>query len=181
MATIDLFPLGAPDAAFERLSALLTTLRDALATLRTCDDAAASNSGSGSGSDSNSNPRKPQISLADLTKKAAESDAKAHKWEVDELRATIAGLRDELSVFSFLFFFCLRKFVFCFADLTIEGKVKTERKSVPASRLQDVPEAQDKLASHHLPTDGLVASPTLELDTEMADSETDVRRLPYHV
>ena len=38
--------------------------------------------------------------LADLAKKAAESDAKAHKWEMEELRNTIAGLRDELSEFS---------------------------------------------------------------------------------
>ena len=92
MATIDLFPLGAPDAAFEKLGALLTSLRDTLATLRTCDALPAAGTASASGS----NP-KPQISLADLAKKAAESDAKAHKWEVEELRATIASLRDELS------------------------------------------------------------------------------------
>jgi hypothetical protein len=91
LATIDLFPLGAPDAACERLSALLTSLRDAVATLRTCETPATSTA---SGSDPN-----PQISLSDLAKKAAQSDAKAHKWEVEELRATIAGLRDELSEF----------------------------------------------------------------------------------
>jgi len=89
LATVNLFPLGAPDAACEQLSALLTSLRDAIATLRTCETPAASTA-------SGSNPN-PQISLADLAKKAAQSDAKAHKWEIEELRATIAGLRDELS------------------------------------------------------------------------------------
>lgn len=99
LATIDLFPLGAPDAAFEKLGALLTSLRDALATLRACDalPAAGTASTSTSGSGSNS---KPPISLADLAKRTAESDAKAHKWEVEELRATIASLRDELSELS---------------------------------------------------------------------------------
>jgi hypothetical protein len=56
---------------------------------------------------SGSEPKKSQISLVDLAKKAAESDAKAHKWEMDELRNTIAGLRDELS--EFLFFLEYRK------------------------------------------------------------------------
>ena len=99
MATNDLFPLGARDAAFERLSALLTSLRDALATLRASDpppDTAGA---------SESEPKKPQISLADLVKKAAESDAKAHKWEIEELRNTVAGLRDELSECFFFFYF----------------------------------------------------------------------------
>jgi hypothetical protein len=83
-----LFPLGARDVAFERLSTLLTSLQDTLTTLRTSSpDVAASGP-------------KPQILLADLAKKAAESDAKAHKWEVEELRNTIAGLREELSEFS---------------------------------------------------------------------------------
>jgi len=49
---------------------------------------------------SDSHP-KPQISLAELEKKAAESDAKAHKWEIEELQNTIAELRDELSEPSF--------------------------------------------------------------------------------
>lgn len=40
---------------------------------------------------------KPQISLADLEKKAAESNAKAHKWEIEELQNIIMGLHDELS------------------------------------------------------------------------------------
>lgn len=91
LATADLFQLGARDAAFERLSALLTSLQDTLTTLRTSSSPDSAASGS-----------KPQILLADLAKKAAESDAKAHKWEVEELRNTIAGLRDELSEF-FLF------------------------------------------------------------------------------
>ena len=93
MATTDLFPLGASDAAFERLSALLTSLRDALTTLR-ASDAPPNTAGA-----SESEPKKPHISLADLAKKAAESDAKAHKWEVEELRNTIVELRDELSEF----------------------------------------------------------------------------------
>ena len=111
LATIDLFPLGAPDAAFEKLGALLTSLRDALATLRTCDALPAAGIASTSASASGSNA-KSQISLADLAKRTAESDAKAHKWEVEELRATIASLRDELSALSipfeggFFFFFC---------------------------------------------------------------------------
>ena len=96
MATTDLFPLGARNAAFERLSALLTSLRDALTTLRAVD---ASNTAGASESE----PKKPQISVVDLAKKAAESDAKAHKWEVEELRNTIAGLWDELSEFCFFF------------------------------------------------------------------------------
>jgi hypothetical protein len=101
LATTDLFPLGARDAAFERLSALLTSLRDALSTLR-ASDASPNTAGA-----SESEPKKPQISLADLAKKAAESDAKAHKWEVEELRNTIAGLQGELSeVYFFLFLEC---------------------------------------------------------------------------
>jgi hypothetical protein len=97
LATADLFPLGARDAAFERLSALLTSLREALTTLR-ASDASPNTAGA-----SESEPKKPQISLADLAKKAAESDAKAHKWEIEELRNTIAGLRGELSEFWLLF------------------------------------------------------------------------------
>ena len=100
MAANDLFPLGARDAAFERLSALLTSLRDALTTLRASD--ASPNAAAGA---SESEPKKSQISLAELVKKAAESDAKAHKWEVEELRNTIAGLQGELSEFFFLSFF----------------------------------------------------------------------------
>ncbi|KAH9968434.1 hypothetical protein BGW80DRAFT_1338520, partial [Lactifluus volemus] len=38
LATIDLFPLGAPDTAFERLSMLLTSLRDALTMLKAASD-----------------------------------------------------------------------------------------------------------------------------------------------
>ena len=86
LASNDLFPLGFPDAAFERLSKLLTALQDALTTLR----ASATPMPSGS-------HLKPQISLADLEKKAAESNAKAHKWEIEELQNIIARLRDELS------------------------------------------------------------------------------------
>ena len=105
MATTDLFPLGARDAAFEQLSALLTSLRDALATLRASD---ASPPNTAAGVSERSEAKKSQISLADLVKKAAESDAKAHKWEMEELRNTIAGLRDELSEF----FSCFELFFF---------------------------------------------------------------------
>jgi hypothetical protein len=92
LATIDLFPLGATGAAFGRLGALLTSLQDALTTLR------ASSGGPAAAATTTSGPNpKPQISLADLAKRAAESDAKAHKWEIEELRTTIVGLRDELS------------------------------------------------------------------------------------
>jgi len=101
LATTDLFPLGARDVAFERLSALLTSLRDTLTTLR---DSEPSPNNAGAIT-SESEAKKRQISLADLAKKAAESDAKAHKWEIEELRNTIAGLRDELSE-SFFFREC---------------------------------------------------------------------------
>jgi hypothetical protein len=97
LAAIDLFPLGARDVAFERLSALLTSLRDALTTLRASEAPPPPTDGGTAASGSIS--RKPPILLADLAKKAAESDAKAHKWEIEELRNTIAGLRDELSEF----------------------------------------------------------------------------------
>ncbi|KAH9973581.1 hypothetical protein BGW80DRAFT_1308306 [Lactifluus volemus] len=40
LATVDLSPLGAPDTAFERLSVLFTSLRDALTTLRATSDVA---------------------------------------------------------------------------------------------------------------------------------------------
>lgn len=91
MVTTDLFPLGARDAAFERLGALLTSLQDALTTLKALD---VSPIAAGA---SELEPKKPQISSVDLAKKAAESDAKAHKWEIEELRNTVAGLQNELS------------------------------------------------------------------------------------
>jgi hypothetical protein len=99
LATTDLFPPGARDAAFEWLSALLASLRDALTTLRAFD--ASPNTTGALESEHN----KPQISLVDLAKKATESDAKAHKWEIKELRNTtrIAGLQGELSKFCFFF------------------------------------------------------------------------------
>jgi uncharacterized protein YdcH (DUF465 family) len=98
LAAIDLFPLSTRDAAFERLSALFTSLRDALTTLRASEAPLSTDVAAGAAS-SGSISKKPPILLADLAKKAAESDAKAHKWEVEELRSTIAGLRDELSEF----------------------------------------------------------------------------------
>ncbi|KAI0255469.1 Afadin and alpha-actinin-binding-domain-containing protein [Lactifluus subvellereus] len=122
LVTTDLFPLGAPDTAFERFSALLTALRDALTTLRASEAPATTTPGS---------DLKQHISLADLAKKAAESDAKAHKWEVEELRTTIAVLRDELK--------------------------KANAATAPASQVQleSVPTVYDNLASHLPPTDGL--------------------------
>ena len=66
MATNDLFPLGARDAAFEWLGALLTSLRDALTTLRV-SDTSPNTAGA-----SESETKKPQISLIDLAKKAAD-------------------------------------------------------------------------------------------------------------
>ncbi|KAI0246913.1 hypothetical protein BJV78DRAFT_1250446 [Lactifluus subvellereus] len=78
--------------------------------------------------------QKQHISLADLAKKAAEADAKAPKWEVEELRTTITAQRDELK------------------------KVNSERRATaPASRVQfeSVPTVYDNLASHPPPIDGL--------------------------
>jgi len=77
---------------------LLTALQDALMTLRASKDPTATAATSGS-------DPKPPISLADLAKKAAESDARAHKWEIEELRTTIAGLREELSKYRSLCLF----------------------------------------------------------------------------
>ena len=163
LATIDLFPLGARDAAFERLSGLLTSLQDMLTTFRASSEApttAAAASGS-----------KPQILFADLAKKAAESDAKAHKWEIEELRNTIAGLRDELSEL-FIFLLGIR------IDHVIprEEKVKAEKKLAPTSRLRDIPAAQDKLASYLPPTDEVKAGPALEPqhEIEVTNSEPSV-------
>ena len=85
LLTIDLFPLSAPDTGFERLGAVFTVFQDALTTLEAL---AITTPGS--------HP-KQVILLVDSTKKGTESDAKAHKWEVEELRTTIAALRDELS------------------------------------------------------------------------------------
>lgn len=99
MAAIDLFPLGATGAAFGRLGALLTSLQDALTTLKASSGGPAA---AAAAATSGPNP-KSQISLADLAKRAAESDAKAHKWEIEELRTTIAGLRDELSESRFFY------------------------------------------------------------------------------
>jgi hypothetical protein len=158
LATIDLFPLGARDVAFERLSALLTSLQDMLTALRASSEApptAGATTASGS---------KPQILFADLAKKAAESDAKAHKWEIEELRNTIAGLRDELSERSSSFWE-LYGHIDCIVPR--EEKVKAEKKLAPTSRLQDIPAAQDKLASYLPPTDEVKAGPALEPQHEM--------------
>jgi hypothetical protein len=100
LAAIDLFPLGARNISFERLSALLTSLRDALTTLRASEAAPPPTDGGTAAS--RSIFRKLPILLADLAKKVAESDAKVHKWEIEELRNMIAGLRDELSEFFFI-------------------------------------------------------------------------------
>lgn len=57
-------------------------------------------------------------------------------------------------------------------------KVKAEKKLVPTSRLQDIPAAQGKMASHLPPTDeameaGPVSQPQHEM--EMINSEPNVR------
>ena len=157
LATIDLFPLGAREVAFERLSALLTSLQDMLTTLRASSEVpttAGATTASGS---------KPQILFADLAKKAAESDAKAHKWEIEELRNTIAGLRDELSGFSSSFWELYG--IHCIVPR--EEKVKAEKKLAPTSRLQDISPAQDNLASYLPPNDEVKAGPALEPQREM--------------
>ena len=166
---MDLFPLGARDAAFERLSALLTSLRDVLTTLR-ASEAPPAGAGAGAGASSGSNSQRPQILLADLAKKAAESDAKAYKWEIEELRNTIAGLRDELSKF----FFLHEKVEV--VNLLCEEKVKAEKKPAPTGRLQDIPTAHDKLASYLPPTDEVEASLAVEPQYEMdvTDPEPNV-------
>ncbi|KAN0132821.1 Afadin- and alpha -actinin-Binding domain containing protein [Lactarius tabidus] len=124
LVTNDLFPLGSPNAAFERLSKSLTALQDALTTLRA------------STSPTTSGPHpKPQISLADLEKKAAESNAKAHKWEIEELQNIIVGLRDELK------------------------KARTEKK--PVRQSTKLCAVQDDFASHLPPTDEEESVPAL--------------------
>jgi hypothetical protein len=140
---------------------LLTSLRDALTTLRASD--ASPNTGAAA---SESEPKKPQISLADLAKKAAESDAKAHKWEIEELRNTIAGLRDELSEFCFALSFFFRECRNVDVILCVE-KVKAEKKLSPTSHLQDIPAIQDKLASHLPLPNEAEAGPALPLQHDM--------------
>jgi hypothetical protein len=137
LATNDLFPLGSPNAAFERLSKLLTVLQNALTTLR----ASATPMSSGS------HP-KPQISFADLEKKVAESDAKAHKWEIEDLQNTVAGLRDELSEFPT----SIERKGFSFSRAE---KARAEKKPTPASRVRStkLSAVQDDIAFHLPPTD----------------------------
>ena len=138
LATNDLFPLGSPDSAFERLSKLLTALQDALTTLKA----------SAAPMSSDSHP-KPQILLADLEKKVAESDAKAHKWEIEELQNTIAGLRDELSEP------CLQSEDDRGAHFLRAEKLRAEKKPAPVSRVRTTKfsAVQDDIASHLPPTD----------------------------
>ncbi|KAH9057460.1 Afadin and alpha-actinin-binding-domain-containing protein [Lactarius vividus] len=144
LATNDLFLLGSPDAAFERLSKLLTALQDALTSLKT----------SAAPMSSVSHP-KPQISLADLEKKAAESDAKAHKWEIEELQNTIAGLRDELK------------------------KARAEKKPAHTSRVRNTRSsaAHDDVASHLPPTDGVESAPALASQRDMAQDNPEPEQI----
>lgn len=153
----DLFPLqvGARYAAFEWLSANCS-LRfvDAPTTLR-ASDASPNTAGA-----SESEPKKPHMSLADLVKKAAELDAKAHKWEIVELRNTIARLRNELSGFWFLFLECRNV-----DGDSMRRESEAEEKLVLTSRWQDIPVAQGKMAALLPPTDevieaGSVSGPT---------------------
>ena len=54
-------------------------------------------------------------------------------------------------------------------------KVKAEKKLVPTSRLQDIPAAQEKLASHLPPTDeAMVAGPASKPQHEI-NPEPNVR------
>ncbi|THH17444.1 hypothetical protein EW146_g3361 [Bondarzewia mesenterica] len=77
--TTDLFPLGPPDVAFEKLSSLLTSLRSALSSLL---EARASETSSPTES------AKPDPS--------ADAKAKAHSDEVEKLKKTIDALRFQL-------------------------------------------------------------------------------------
>ncbi|KAI0318772.1 Afadin and alpha-actinin-binding-domain-containing protein [Amylostereum chailletii] len=70
----DIFSLGPPDAAFDKLSTLLTSLRNAIAEMRLGDEAKPSASNAASSSD----------------------DSKAHIAEVERLQKTIGSLRSEL-------------------------------------------------------------------------------------
>jgi len=56
-------------------------------------------------------------------------------------------------------------------------KVKAEKKLASTSRLQDIPVAQGKLASHLPPTDEAVAGPALEPQHQMkvTNPEPNVR------
>ena len=137
-----------------------------LTTFRASSEAPPAGAAAASGS-------KPQILFADLAKKAAESDAKAHKWEIEELRNTIAGLRDELSwFFIFLLGICIDHII------PLEEKVKAEKKLAPTSRLQDIPAAQDKLASYLPPTDEVKPGPALDPqhEIELTNPEPSVCR-----
>ncbi|KAH8991706.1 Afadin and alpha-actinin-binding-domain-containing protein [Lactarius akahatsu] len=144
LATNDLFLLGSPDAAFERLSKLLTALQDTLTALKT----------SATPMSSASHP-KPQISLADLEKKVAESDAKAHKWEIEELQNTIAGLRDELK------------------------KARAEKTPAPTSRVRSTKSsaAHDDVASHLPPTDEVECAPALASQPDMAQDSPEPQQI----
>ncbi|KAH9166685.1 Afadin and alpha-actinin-binding-domain-containing protein [Lactarius sanguifluus] len=144
LATNDLFLLGSPDAAFERLSKLLTALQDALTALKTSATPMSSAS-----------HLKPQISLADLEKKVAESDAKAHKWEIEELQNTIAGLRDELM------------------------KARAEETPAPTSRVRSIKSsaAHDDVASHLPPTDEVESAPALASQPDMAQDSPEPEQI----
>ncbi|KAH9074908.1 Afadin and alpha-actinin-binding-domain-containing protein [Lactarius deliciosus] len=144
LATNDLFLLGSPDAAFERLSKLLTALQDALTTLKTSSTPMTLAS-----------HLKPQISLADLEKKVAESDAKAHKWEIEELQNTIAGLRDELK------------------------KARTEKTPASTSRVRSTKSfaVHDDVASHLPPTHEVESAPALASQPDIAQDSPEPEQI----
>ncbi|KAI0058856.1 hypothetical protein BV25DRAFT_1993962 [Artomyces pyxidatus] len=83
LGPIDLFPLGTPDAAFERLSTLLTSLRDAVTSLR-----------------SEPVPRRAVFSdsFPEDSRLRAEAQGRAHATEIDRLQETISALRSELDI-----------------------------------------------------------------------------------
>ncbi|KAH8995051.1 Afadin and alpha-actinin-binding-domain-containing protein [Lactarius hatsudake] len=127
LATNDLFLLGSPDAAFERLSKLLTALQDAAYSI---EDFRNSN-------------------------KVAESDAKAHKWEIEELQNTIAGLRDELK------------------------KARAEKTPASTSRVRSTKSfvVHDDVASHLPPTDGVESAPALASQPDMAQDSPESEQI----
>ncbi|KAI0042736.1 hypothetical protein FA95DRAFT_1547240 [Auriscalpium vulgare] len=82
LEAIDLFPLGTPDAAFERLSALLTSLRDSVVALRSQPMARLVQ-----GSDATS---------GDEHQHTTEATAKRHAADIERLEKTISSLRSDL-------------------------------------------------------------------------------------
>ena len=77
-----------------------------------------------------------------------------------------------MGFFLFLLGICIDHIIPC------EEKVKAEKKLAPTSRLQDIPAAQDKLASYLPPTEEVKAGPALDPqhEIEVTNSEPSVCR-----